>query len=136
MSESSTSAHAPRRRLGAALVAVAAVLLVASAAVGQGDVLPGELDPPWDDGAQPAEVTPGLENVRPVTWDHVLVGPDGRTLAVYFWNGPPECAGLADVQVGEGMGGTSILLWVGDRPGAEVCVDIAQLYRARTRSRA
>ena len=129
MSASSKTAYRPRTRVGAALSAVAAVAILASAALGQDEVLPGEPNPPWDDGALPAEVIPGLENVRPVTWDHVLVGPDGRTLSVYFWNGPPECTGLADVEVEERTDEISILLWVGDVPGAEVCVELAQLYR-------
>ena len=129
MSESSKTAYRPRTRMGAALSAVAAVAILASAALGQDEVLPGEPNPPWDDGALPAEVIPGLEHVRPVTWNHVLVGPDGQTLSVYF-DGPPECTGLADVEVEERTDEISILLWVGDVPGgAEVCVELAQLYR-------
>ena len=60
-------------------------------------ILPGEPNPPWDDGALPAVIDPTLVNAHPRTWSHVLVAPDGRTLDVYFWNGAPECAGLARV---------------------------------------
>jgi hypothetical protein len=114
-------------------MAVAALAMIAIAAFGGSaaaqEALPGEPNPPWDDGALPAEVVPGLENVRPVTWEHVLVAPDGRTLTVYFWGGPPECSGLADAQAVEADGEVSIRLRVGDVPGAEVCAAIAQLYR-------
>ena len=129
MTETSKSVHLPRSRLGAALSALAAVAILASPVLAQDEVLPGEPNPPWDDGALPAEVIPGLDNVRPVTWDRILVAPDGRTASVYFWNGLPECKGLADVQVEERTDGIAIELWVGDVPGAEVCAEVAQLYR-------
>jgi hypothetical protein len=78
----------------------------------------------------PAQADPTLVNLRPRTWDHVLVGPDGRTLLVYFWNGTPACTGLGDVQVTQGDGEPRIELWIGDVPGApEECPAVAQLYR-------
>jgi hypothetical protein len=94
-----------------------------------GEVLPGEPNPPWDDGALPATIDPNLVNVHPRTWEHVLVGPDGRTANVYFWNGVPECYGLADVQVTSTDTGVRILVFTGEVEGADACVDLAQLYR-------
>jgi hypothetical protein len=134
---------AGRRALAAGMVAIAALSFGGSGAFAQPEspesvngspqasppVLPGEPNPPWEDGATPAEVNPALENIRPHRWDYVLVAPDGRTATVYFTNGVPECYGLADVQVTEASGGVRILLWVGDVPGAEVCVETVQLYR-------
>jgi hypothetical protein len=110
------------------LFACSALLLAGSPVAAQ-EVLPGEPNPPWDDGALPAEVDPTLTNIRPVTWEHVLVAPDGRTVTAYFWNGPPECAGLAAVRVSKEEGGVAIELRVGDVPGAEVCAAVVQLYR-------
>jgi hypothetical protein len=48
---------------------------------------------------------------------------------VYFWNGAPECYGLARVDVTQSDGETRILIWTGEVPGVEVCVDTAHLYR-------
>jgi hypothetical protein len=122
--------HSGRRgsRIAAATLAILAIAVVGVTAAAQ-EALPGEPNPPWDDGALAAEVVPGLENVRPTTWEHVLVAPDGQTLTVYFWNGPPECAGLADAQAVTADGEVSVRLRVGDVAGAEACPAIAQLYR-------
>jgi hypothetical protein len=130
-------------RVAAGVVAVIGALLMGGAVLAQGggaspepaapaasgDVLPGEPNPPWEDGALPASVHPDLVNVRPQRWDHVLVGPDGRTVNVYFTSGHPDCVGLADVRVTQGTGPAGIVLWVGDVPNAPACAEIAQLYR-------
>ena len=75
-----------RPHRAALLGAVALVLCLGSTALGQdasAPVLPGEPNPPRDDGALPATADPSLVNVRPRTWEHVLVAPDGRTITVY-----------------------------------------------------
>jgi hypothetical protein len=128
MARPSGHPHRHGSRVRAATLTVLAIGVLGTTAAAQ-EALPGEPNPPWDDGALPAEVTPGLENVRPVTWEHVLVAPDGQTLTVYFWNGPPACTGLADVQTERSDGEVSVGIRVGDVPGAEVCPAIAQLYR-------
>ena len=119
----------PRRSrvLALALAILAGGLL--GSPVGATDALPGEPNPPWEDGALPAEVVPDLENVRPVTWEHILVAPDGQTLVVYFSAGPPGCEGLAAVEAEQVDGEVRVQLRVGDVPGAEVCAAISQLYR-------
>jgi hypothetical protein len=94
-----------------------------------GGVLPGEPNPPFDDGAIPAEVRSDLENVVPRTWDYVLVGPDGRTANVYFTNGTPECYALANVQVTNDDRGPRVILWTGEIPGVEACTEEVRLYR-------
>lgn len=123
--------------LAAALAVVALIPFAAASTVSAQDpspgasapVLPGEPNPPWDDGAIPAVVRSDLVNVGPRTWAYVLVGPDGRTANVYFWNGTPECYGLADVRVTSGETGTRILVMTGDVPGAQACTDEVRLYR-------
>ncbi len=131
-----------RSWLSMTLVALAAALLLATAAAAQDaspgseagpsasqPVLPGEPNPPWDDGAVPAVVDPTLVNPHPRPWANVLVAPDGRTLDVYFWNGAPECAGLARVDVTQSDGKVAIEIWTGDVPDVVPCVTSAQLYR-------
>jgi hypothetical protein len=93
-------------------------------------VLPGEPNVPWDDGAVAAEVRTDLVGVHPRMWDHVLLAPDGRTATVYFTMGPPECNGLAGIDVAPADPGFRILVLTGDVPGAEVCPEIVQLYRS------
>jgi hypothetical protein len=130
--------HVPRSWAVALLATALAAALVGTNALAQdgaaspgpsAPVLPGEPNPPWDDGATAAAVDPNLENARPRRWEHVLVGADGRTLTVYFQNGPPECYGLADVQVTQGEGEVGIEIWTGEVPGADACPEIVQLYR-------
>ena len=133
-----------RHRPAAVGVALAAVAFAATGVLGQSEsaapaqggspqasppILPGEPNPPWEDGATAAAIDPSLVNQRPRTWDHILFAPDGRTVTVYFSNGVPECYGLADVQVSQDGAQVGIELWVGDVPGAEACIDTVQLYR-------
>jgi hypothetical protein len=92
-------------------------------------VLPGEPNPPWDDGATPAEPDPSLVAVRPIAWNDVLVAPDGRTLDVYFTNGDAACHGLARVDVAPSDSGVRIVVYVGDVANASPCPDTTQLYR-------
>ncbi len=93
---------------------------------------PGEVtEPPFDDGATPAVPEDGLQDIIEVPWDHVTVAPDGRTLTVYYWGGAPECYGLAGVEVDVTGAVPTITLQTGTRPGVEVCIAIAQLYRTQ-----
>jgi hypothetical protein len=83
-----------------------------------------------DDGAIPVVPDPTVTGEQPVGWDHITVGPDGRTLTVYFWNGAQECYGLKDVQVEMVDGVPSITLMTGMQADAiaKICIEIAQLY--------
>lgn len=124
------------RRWAGVAAGVVSLLIVAAAAVGAAspgvspDVLPGEPNVPWEDGATVAEPRTDLVDILPRTWEHVLLAPDGRTATVYFWMGPLECVGLAGIDVKRTDAGYRVLVMTGQVPGAEVCVDVAHLYRA------
>jgi hypothetical protein len=92
-------------------------------------VLPGVPHPPFDDGATTADINPNLVDVHPRPWDQILVAPDGRTLTVYFWNGPAACEGLADVKVTPSDEGIEILVYTGELPDAQACPDVVEYYR-------
>jgi hypothetical protein len=83
--------------------------------------------PPMD-GATPVVPEEGLNDIIEVPWDHITVGPDGRTLTVYFWGGAESCYGLAGVEVDETGAVPVITIQTGTRPGVDVCVALAQLY--------
>ncbi|MET0772833.1 MAG: hypothetical protein ABWZ82_07105 [Candidatus Limnocylindrales bacterium] len=90
---------------------------------------PGEEpEPPFADGATPIVPEDGLNDIIEVPWDHITVGPDGRSLTVYFWSGAEGCYGLAGVEVDETGAVPVITLQTGTRPGVDVCVALAQLY--------
>ncbi len=115
--------------LSMAVLGVAAVGAASPAASGA-QVLPGEPNVPWDDGAIAAEPRADLVGVGPRTWEHVLFANDGRTATVYFWMGPPACDGLASVDATPTDTGYRILVMTGEVPGAAACPDVVQLYRA------
>lgn len=54
-------------------------------------------DPTGSDGALPVEPEPGIVNPIPHAWDRITVGPDGRTITIYYWGGVEDCYGLASV---------------------------------------
>lgn len=90
---------------------------------------PGEEpEVPFADGATPVVPEDGLNDIIETPWDHITVGPDGRTLTVYFWSGADTCYGLAGVEVDATGAIPTITLQTGTRPGVEVCIAIAQLY--------
>lgn len=92
---------------------------------GSGDVP----ETPFDDGATPAMPEDGLTDIVETPWDHITVAPDGRSLTVYYWSGADACYGLAGVEVDVTGAIPVISLQTGTRPGVEVCIAIAQLYR-------
>lgn len=97
---------------------------------GGGPIEPGESpETPFDDGATPATPEDGLLDIMETPWDHITVAPDGRTLMVYYWSGAEGCYGLAGVVVDSSGAVPVIALQTGTRPGVEVCIAIAQLYR-------
>lgn len=124
------------RRWAGVVAGVATLLVAAAATVGAASpgispqVLPGEPNVPWDDGATVAEPRADLVDVRPRTWEHVLLAPDGRTATVYFWMGPPACDGLAGIDVTPTDAGYRLLVMTGQVPDAEVCPEVVQLYRS------
>jgi hypothetical protein len=60
------------------------------------------LDPPIEppgDGSRRETPDPTVVDAHPAGLDHVVIGPDGRTVVVYWWGGTPSCFGLREVQV-------------------------------------
>ena len=60
------------------------------------------------DGAIPAVPSADIVDPQPTPWERIEVAPDGRTLTVYFLNGPSGCNGLKDVQVSVVDGVTTV----------------------------
>jgi hypothetical protein len=121
---------APTRRL--ALSAVSGLPLVA---IGAGGVLAQSAAQSAEPlvsggGATPVVPDPNVTGAQPVPYDHVVVGPDGRTLTVFYWHGAQACHGLREVELTPVEGGVAITLWAGMLPEAvnRLCTDIAQLY--------
>jgi hypothetical protein len=130
----SSSARSTRRRL--VLSFVSGLLLVA---IGAGSALassqpagPGAGDPriTSDLDAKPVVLNPRVTGAQPIPFDHVTVGPDGKTLTIYFWHGVEGCYGVKDVTVSPTDGGYAITVWAGMIPEAisRTCIDLAQLY--------
>lgn len=92
---------------------------------------PGEEPAPFDDGATAVVPEDGLDDIIDTPWDHILVAPDGRTLTVYYWSGADGCYGLAGVTVDATGPAPVITLQTGTRPGVEVCIAIAQMYKTQ-----
>ena len=82
------------------------------------------------DGATPAVPNPNVTGAQPVPYDHVTVGPDGRTLTIYYWYGAEGCYGLKQVDTAWTEQGLVITIWAGMLPEAvnRMCIDLAQLY--------
>jgi hypothetical protein len=80
--------------------------------------------------ALPIEPDGTVSDPQPQGWDHVVVGPDGRTLDVYFWMGVRHCHGLHSVEVTPTESGIDLTLMTGVPVGAEgmVCVALATEY--------
>jgi len=79
--------------------------------------------------ARPVEVDPTLQDPQPVPFDHVVVGPDGTTLTVYFWMGAEPCNGLSGVEVQPIEGGIDLTILVGapEDVASMTCIAIAEL---------
>jgi hypothetical protein len=94
-----------------------------------GDEPPVVTDP--DDGAQLVEPTPGITDVRPHIFDHVVVNDDGTSLTVFFWSGVEPCYVLDHVDVREGPDAITLTLFEGhDASAGDVaCIEIALLKK-------
>ena len=68
---------------------------------------------------------------QPTPRDHITVGPDGKTLMIYFYAGVDGCYGLKTVTVSVVDGVTSITLETGRRQDAmgKMCIQGLQLYK-------
>jgi len=83
--------------------------------IGGGPVVP---PPILKDGALREEPDPTIVDARPTAVDHVVIGPDGRTLVVYYWGGNQGCFGLHSVVVEVVDGVPAITVNEGTRPEA------------------
>jgi hypothetical protein len=92
-----------------------------------GDEPPVVTDP--DQGAQLVEPTPGMADVRPHIFDHVVVRDDGTSVTVFFWSGVEPCYVLDHVDVDEGPDAITITLFEGyDASAGDVaCIESALL---------
>lgn len=92
--------------------------------VSSGPLSPGPIT------AKPSPVvpTPSQADVHPIRWDRVDVGPDDRTIEVYFTTGIEPCYVLDHVDVAYGADTVMITLYQGHAPdnGTSVaCIEIA-----------
>jgi hypothetical protein len=87
-------------------------------------------NPVTPDGAQIVIPRPGMVDVRPVPFDSVAPGPDGRTLAVRFTGGVAPCFVLDRVDVAERATAVTVTLHAGREPSPEppACIMIAAEY--------
>ena len=94
-----------------------------------GDEPPVVTDP--DDGAQLVEPTPGMADVRPRAFDHVLVNEDGSSVTIFFWSGVEPCYVLDHIDVDAGLNAITITLFEGHdtNAGDVACIDIALLKK-------
>jgi hypothetical protein len=65
-------------------------------------------EPPAGDQSRREEPNPDVVDAHSAAIDHFRIGPDGRTVVVYWWGGTPACFALKEVLV-EVQGGTPIV---------------------------
>jgi hypothetical protein len=132
------------RRLALSLVGLVAIAAaVPATAMAQADSSAEPIAPkvaacePVDAAAQaaclavatPVEPDPTLQDPQPIPFDHVVVGPDGTTLTVYFWMGAEPCTGLYGVEAQPIEGGIDLTILVGspEDVASMTCIAIAEL---------
>ncbi len=69
---------------------------------------PSANEPPAGDGSLRETPNPDVVDEHGAAVDHFRIGPDGRTVVVYWWGGTPACFALRDVLV-EVQRGTPIV---------------------------
>lgn len=79
----------------------------------------GVLMPPIvNDGALREEPDPTIVDAHPTAVDHFAIGPDGRTVVIYYWGGNQGCFGLHSVDVQRRDGIPVVIVREGTRPEA------------------
>jgi hypothetical protein len=78
---------------------------------------PPVVEPPAD-GSLRVQPDPTIVDASPAAVDRFVVGPDGRTVVVYFWGGNEGCFGLAEVRVNADGPTPVITVLEGSRPAA------------------
>ncbi len=127
--------HSVHRALLAVLAGSTLMSTAWSAAVAQDPGTPSAA--PASPTADPADgailLVPDATNFGglPTPWDRITVGPDGRTLMVYFTGGVDGCFGLKGVTTSLVGGVPSISLEMGRRQDAmgKLCIESTQSYK-------
>ena len=78
----------------------------------------GDPMPPSGDGATREEPDATVVDAHPVEIDQFAIGPDGRTVVVYWWGGNKTCFGLKEVAVSHQGGTPTITVMEGTRADA------------------
>jgi hypothetical protein len=80
---------------------------------------------------QVVEPEPGMADVRPIRFEHAVVGDDDRTVSIDFWSGVAPCSVLDHVDVSHGNAAVTITLYEGHDPaaGQVACPAIAMQKR-------
>jgi len=78
----------------------------------------GQVPPVQNDGALREEPDPTIVDSRPTAVDHYVIGPDGRTVVIYYWGGNQGCFGLHSVLIELRDGMRVITVREGTRPAA------------------
>jgi hypothetical protein len=119
---------------------MAAVVLASCGTRSAGPAAPGPNSPVTSSPVSPGPVPsptprllrpePGLVDVRAQPWDSSeVLGP--RRVQVTFYGGVEACYGLDRVEVRERPERVAITVFLGRKPKAEVCIDLAELQAAR-----
>jgi hypothetical protein len=74
--------------------------------------------PPMNGGAQREVPDPTMVDARPTAVDHFVIGPDGRTVVIYYWGGTQACFGLHSAAVEVRDGAPLLTIQEGARPEA------------------
>jgi hypothetical protein len=80
---------------------------------------------------EPVEPTPGMVDLRPISFVKATVATDGRTITIDFWSGVEPCSVLDHVDVDAGPRAVTITLVEGRDPNAGdvACIEIAMAKR-------
>lgn len=71
---------------------------------------PGSQEPaPSGDPALRESPNAAVVDAHPTAVDHYAIGPDGRTVVVYFWGGSQACFGLQRVDISTDPDGTTVI---------------------------
>lgn len=84
------------------------------------------------DGAFPATPSGDIVDPHATGWERIEVAPDGKTLTVYFLNGPSACNGLSKVDVSTADGVTTVTPYIGLTPEAMFTTCVTGLFLYKT----
>jgi hypothetical protein len=79
---------------------------------------PSAAEPPAGDHARREEPNPDVVDAHNAAVDRFRIGPDGRTVVIYWWGGTPSCFALKEVLVEVQRGTPIVSLLEGTLPEA------------------